>query len=351
MADTILNVGDVVTTTLRKRGTILADNLTEQVGLLYWLKKAGNIKLVDSGRELLEPLMHGALPTNEAVLSATSTLDLDNGETPDFNYRGATAFSGNVGFYTGFESFTLDVDTDDIDSAIYQPKQCGGFAFISGRERFMNRGASEVIDLAKARIMVLEANLMNIMGQSLHGDGTRYGGREFGGLQSLVSTSPSSGTIGGIAASNGFWQNIASTGTNLTTANLQSKMNLAAIDVTYGADSANLIVADRTLFAMYWESLQQIQRITTAEKGEAGFRTLGFQGADVLFDTYCPTGTMYFLNTKYLKFKAYRGRFMTPDKRRTIPTADYDVIPVWTMGNFCANSRRAHAVIVDSTVT
>lgn len=348
MADTSLNVGDVVTTTLRNRSTMLADNISKNVGFLYWLRKGRRIKLVDGGRELFEPLIHGALPT---VSSGASASPLSSGETPDFNFRNSTLFSGNVGFYNGFEGFTIDVDTDDIDAAVFQAKQAGGFAFFSGREKFMNRGSADVIDLARARLEVLQANLTNITGQSLHGDGSGYGGREFTGLQSLVSTSPSSGTVGSIAASNAFWQNIAVTGNNLTSGNIQGYMNDTALQITFGNDSLDLVIADRLLFGMYWESLQQIQRINEAQTGEAGFRTLKWQGADVLYDFYCPSSTMYFLNTKYLKFKAYKGRFFTPEERRKIPTADYEVMPVWTMGNLTCASRRTQAVLVDSTAT
>jgi hypothetical protein len=41
---------------------------------------------------------------------------------------------------------------------------------------------------------------------SLHGNGTRFGGKELGGLQLAIPTVVNSGTYGGIARSNAIWR-------------------------------------------------------------------------------------------------------------------------------------------------
>ncbi|MGO7157024.1 phage major capsid protein, partial [Rhizobium leguminosarum] len=64
------------------------------------------------------------------------------------------------------------------------------------------------------------------------------------------------------------------------------------------------------------ESLQAIQRITSADKGMAGFQSLQYMGADVIFDGGfgggAPLNQMFFLNTDYLFYRPHRDRDMAP---------------------------------------
>jgi hypothetical protein len=101
------------------------------------------------------------------------------------------------------------------------------------------------------------------------------------------------------------------------------------------------------MYTYYWTSLQTIQRITEVEKGEAGFRALAFQGADVIYDANCPSKRMYFVNTKYLTFRYAPGRWFAVGDKRTIQNADYVVVPMWIMGNLVTARRAAHGVIID----
>ncbi|MGO8105751.1 phage major capsid protein, partial [Rhizobium leguminosarum] len=64
-----------------------------------------------------------------------------------------------------------------------------------------------------------------------YSDGTADGGRPIGGLQLLLSTSPTSGTVGGISrATWGFWRHqkfsaSADGGAAASNANIQNYMN------------------------------------------------------------------------------------------------------------------------------
>lgn len=330
------SITELVSTTLRNRDRMVADNVTKDNALLFTMEEKGKIKNAGGGRELAEPLLYNELASK---------------------------------FYDGFETFTIDTSQEVIDSAIYQWKQLGGFSFISGKERLMNREKWQAVSIAESRIDALIAGLKNKTGLSIYSNGTGDGGKEFGGLRLLVADDPTTGTVGNIdAAVHTFWRNQANfqaaaasaTGLNVfLPSNIQSAMNAMQLATTRGADQVDLIVANANPFTAYWESLQENMRHTSSRLADAGFRTLEFVGTPVVYDPQCATdltnpgaGRMYFLNTDYLMFRRAPERWFTTEKYRQIENADYEVIPNWTMANMTTNARFLQGVITkggDST--
>ena len=316
------NITELVATTLRNQEMSVADNVTNHNALLRTLEETGNIKNAGGGRDLTENLLYNELATK---------------------------------FYDGFETFTIDTSQEVIDAAVYQWKQLGGFSFISGKEKIMNREKWQVTSLAESRIDALIAGLRNKTGLSLYSNGAGEGGKEFGGLRLLVADAPATGVVGGIdSAAQPWWQNQADIATAaITAATIQSRMNAMSLATTRGTDQTNLIVADADYFTAYWESLQENARFTNAKMADAGFRTLEFLGKPVVYDAQCATdlvtageGRMYFLNTDYLRFRKAPERWFTTEDPRKIENADYDVIPNWTMGNMTCNARFLQGVLV-----
>ena len=315
-----VSVTELVATTLRNRDRMVADNVTNHNGLLRTLEDTGNIKNAGGGRQLDEPLLYNELATK---------------------------------FYDGFETFTIDTSQEVITDAVYQWKQLGGFSFISGKEKIMNREKWQAVSLAEARIDALIAGLRNKTGLSIYSLGTGEGGKEFGGLRLLVADD-GVGTVGGIDASvETWWKNNFDFGTaDITAATILSKMNAMQLACTRGSDQPNLIMANGAYFTAYWESLQDHARHTSPKLADAGFRTLEFVGTPVVYDAQCATdlvnpgaGRMYFLNTKYLCFRKAPERWFSTEKARKVENADYDVIPNWTMGNMTTNARFLQGVI------
>jgi hypothetical protein len=54
------------------------------------------------------------------------------------------------------------------------------------------------MDVMESHISAAESELMDEVDISLHGNGTRFGGKELGGLQLAIPTVVNSGTYGGI---------------------------------------------------------------------------------------------------------------------------------------------------------
>ncbi len=320
-----INITELVTTTLRNRDRFVADNVTNHNALLRTLEDLGKVKNAGGGRDLTEPLLYNELATK---------------------------------FYDGFETFTIDTSQEVIDAAVYQWKQLGGFSFISGREKIMNREKWQAVSIAESRIDALIAGLRNKTGLSLYSTGAGEGGKEFGGLRLLVADDPTAvGTVGGIdQVANEFWRNqVDLVAADIVDADTLGRMNAMQLATTRGTDQVDLIIANGNFFTSYWSGLQENARHMSPKMADAGFRTLEFVGTPVVFDAQCATdlttgvsGRMYFLNCKYLAFRKAAERYFTTEKSRKIENADYDVVPNWTMGNLTTNARFLQGVLVNT---
>lgn len=283
------NLGEIVTTTLRNRSGVAKDNTTKNNALLRRLQQKGRIKTVSGGRTIVE--------------------EMDYAENATFM------------FYSGYDE--VDVSPSDVlTAAEFNYAQAVVAVSMSGLEELQNSGKSQVIDLLEARIENAMRTMSNNISLGCYSDGTGYGGRQIGGLQLLIADNPATGTIGGINRANWvFYRNQKFSGATdgggaVSAVNVQSYMNQLWLRCCRGADVPDLILADNNYYNFYWSSLQAIQRITTDNSGQAGFSSLKYMNADVVFDGGigggCPANHMYFLNSDYLKFRPHASRNMVP---------------------------------------
>lgn len=287
--------------------------------LLFRMERKGRIREVaQGGRTIFEPLIYG---TNSSVQ-----------------------------FYEGYETFTPPTVQDTVDGAEYNWKQLGGFVSISGLEQVQNSGKFAAVDLYEARIMQLQSQLRNTAGASLYSNGTGSGGKEFGGLQLIIADSPSSaGTVGGIdQVANSFWRNQVSTSAVFNSTNALSRMNTLYLQCIRDGEKPDLMLADAEMFGQYELTQQQLQRFTDSDMAKAGFITYKYKTADVVYDDNCPTRRMYFATTSALSFRYAPSRWFETGDARQVTNADYEVVPVWTMGNLTCNNRSLQGVIISS---
>lgn len=283
------NLSEIVTTTLRNRTGQLADNMLDNNALLSRLKKRGTVKPVSGGRTIVQELEYADNQTYKR--------------------------------YSGYE--TLNISPSDVFTAAeFDFKQAAVAVSISGLEELQNSGDDAIIDLLEARIKNAEKSMLNGLSLDVYSNGSADGGKQIGGLQLLVSKTPTSGTVGGIdRAQWTFWQNKATvSGTAADATNIQSRMNNMALSLVRGTDKTDIIIADGNYYGHYLSSLQAIQRITSEEMAGAGFTSLKYYGAgnaaDVVLDGgqggNCPANTMYFLNTDYIHWRPHRDRNIVP---------------------------------------
>lgn len=283
------NLSEIVTTTLRNRSGKLADNVTKNNALLNRLNKRGNVKPVDGGRTIVQELEYAENSTYKR--------------------------------YSGYEILNI-APSDVFTAAEFDYKQAAVAVSMSGLEMLQNSGTEKVIDLLESRIKNAERTMMNNLSSDCYSDGTADGGKQIGGLQLLVADSPTTGTVGGInRATWSFYRNVSFDATTdggaaATSANIQSYMTRVWMQLVRGTDRPDLIIADNNYYRLYLESMQAIQRVQSDEMAQAGFTSLQFMDADVVFDGgyggAAPANHMYFLNTNYIYLRPHKDRNMTP---------------------------------------
>ena len=308
---------ELYSTTRTNRDRPLADNVTNHNAFLKTLDDMGKVKNANGGRDLTEPLLYGEY--------------------------------SNAAWYNGYETFTVDTSEEVVTAAVYDWKQLGGFTFISGREEHQNVGKQAAIDLISAKDDGLVATLRNKAAIALYNDGVTDP-KAWGGLQQLVADDPTAvGEVGGIdQVAEVWWRNQTSGDVTISATTIQGHMNDMWLSCIRGTDKSDLILADLITYKAYWESLQAIQREVKVSKGEAGFHSLEFMKAPVVYDTACPASHMYFLNCDFLIMRKAAGRYFSDEEPQKIQSADYTLFPNWTMSNLTCNNRSLQGVIWSS---
>jgi hypothetical protein len=317
------NLSEIVTTTLRNRSKKLADLVSNNNALLYHLKKRGKSRPVSGGRSIVQ--------------------ELEYAENSTFKR------------YSGYE--TLDISPSEVFSAAeFDLKQAAVAVSISGLEQLQNSGKESMINLLESRIKNAERTMMNSIASDVYSDGTADGGKQIGGIQSLVADDPTVGTVGGIDRSvHSFWRNqvfdFSNNSITASASTITSAMNQMYLQCTRNTDHPDLIVADDTYYRFYWESLQAQQRFTSSKMAEAGFSSLKFQGSNVIFDGgqggSCPAEHMYFLNTSYLHFRPHKDRNFVPlDPDRFAVNQDAMVKLIAWAGNMTVSNPSLQGVLL-----
>lgn len=279
------NVSEIVATTIENRSRTVSDNVSKSHALLDRLERKGKAKPADGGRKIYQEI--------------------------EF------AENGTFGWYSGYDNLNI-TPSEVFSAAEYDWKQCAAAVSISGLEELMNSGDEQFIDLLEGRVNNAEKTMRNQMGLAVYGDGTAAGGKAIGGAQLLIADTATSGTVGNINRANwSFWRNqsfdaTTDFGSAMTSVNANSYMNRVWMTLVRGNERPDLITADNNYYRAYWESLLPQQRFTSPKMAEAGFESIRYMSADVVFDGGIggghPTNHMYFWNTDYIYLRHHPKR-------------------------------------------
>jgi hypothetical protein len=311
------NISEIATATLEARSGKVRDNVSKNNAILFKLQEKAEDS-VDGGHVIREEL--------------------------------SFAENGNGQFYSGYD--TLSVAANDvISSAEFNWKQYAVAVVMSGLEELQNSGEAAVFRLLAKRIEVAEATMANDLAVSLYSDGTGSGGKELTGLAALNSSSPTTGTYGGINRANyTFWRNQVNTVT-ITANNVLSEMLELYIACTRGTDKPNLIMAGSTVYQLFANALTPNQRFTDPKMADAGFEHLKFHGAPVVLDGgiggACTATDFHFLNTKFIHWRPHSRRNMVPiGKKRVAINQDATVEILGFAGNLTCSGAQFQGRLV-----
>jgi hypothetical protein len=234
-----------------------------------------------------------------------------------FRKGGGDPITGTIEYNTNStvkamsELETLDINRVDVfDRYEYPWKFVGGDIVMSEFEKLVTAGSNGKFDLEAGKIDNLKKTMQQQINGDCFSDGTGVSGKQAGGLQLIVASTPTTGSPGNInRALYTFWRNQQTSGAKSSTAfdNLRGTMrsiyNLCSSGV--GMQTPEYAVTDRTDFEGY-ESLltsnERLLRSQATDKALSGYKGdhILFKDIPVAFDNQAPASTMYILNRRNL---------------------------------------------------
>lgn len=314
---------ELVSTTFRNHKKEFADNVSNRNALLTRLMKRGKKRTEDGGLSIVTPLDY--------------------------------AENGTYQRYSGYD--TLNVQASDVLSAAeYAWKQIAVHVTASGYELRVNSGDNRIINLAKSRLTNAMRTFKNNFSSDVYSDGTAT--NQINGLQALIADA-GTGTVGGINSSTfTFWQNkVQSAASPIqgggaitpSATTMESLMLPLYLETSRGDDMVDLIVMDNNYFTFFDNSQTSLKRYsseTGSDTAKAGFVSLKYKGADVIYDggSGIPSNHAYFINTDYLELVVHRDADMTQIEDQRAVNQDAVVIPIISMLNLSCSNRALQGV-------
>ena len=312
---------ELVTTTFRNHAKDFKDNVSKNNALLRRITSKGNIRKEDGGLTIVAPLDYAANQTYQR--------------------------------YSGYD--TLNIGASDVLSAAeYQWRQIAINVVASGLELRTNSGGSRIINLVKSRMKNAMRTFKNNFSGDLYSDGTLP--NQIGGLQVLAADT-GAGTVGGIdSASWTFWKNQVQSaaaplqgGSAITpsASTIESLMLPLWLAQVRGDDQPDLIISSNDYYTFFEQSQTSIKRYTDGDTASAGFTSLKYKKADVIFDggSGIPNAHMYFLNTDYLELVVHKDADMTVMDEMKPYNQDAAVVPILWMGQLVCSNRSLQGVL------
>ncbi len=311
---------EIVTTTLRSHPSEVTDNVSANNAFYNWLKRKNRIKLLSGGYEIVRALDYAENSTYQR--------------------------------YSGFDTLNT-AQSDVLTAAKYPWVQAAVHITASGAELRMNAGKEQIIDMAEARMRNAKRTAANNMSLDIYSSGALT--NQMGGLASIIQTA-GTGTVGGIDSSTWtFWQNKVreAAGTNtISKATIKGEMNTLWYSLVRGMDKPDLLISTQDFYGMYEESLQDLQRYADSDTAAAGFNTLKYKTASVIFDSnanFATTGErMYFLNTEYLEVVAHRAANWNTLPDKVSINQDAVIIPLIWQGQMVCSNRALQGLLIDA---
>jgi hypothetical protein len=265
---------------------------------------------------------------------------------------------GNV---TGIKSYslydTITYDTDiPISAAEFEPKNIVAPIIISKDEELKNSGETQVLSMLQSKIEIVEKTLKEQVTSMLYGDGTGNLGKDIDGLGAAISDS---NTYGGIdRATYAWWKAKIATnnpGTPGTPAALDlNNMVRTFLAISDGNDQPDLLLCGLATWHEYYKAVEaktQLQTTMGKKMADYGFQTLEFMGKPIIADPNCPEGSIYFLNSKYMKWRVHKNANFATTKFRPDDTRLAKKQEILLTANLTINNARRFARLDDIDYT
>jgi hypothetical protein len=323
---------NLYTTTWQNRQAGVADNVFNSTPFWFWMKEKGRMVPQRGGRFIEENLEYAA-NNNIVWVSKGSTVDLND-----------------------FEFLTV---------AQYQWRYLAASIVRFGIDDQQNSGKAKIISLAQSKLDNTENSLITEFETRLcggPGTGGTAGAGELAidGLQCLVANDPTNTglfggdgiPVGGIDSSlaqYAWWRNqyYNFTGVSFATggvARMRTMLNNCMNNRT--EDRPDILLSDQTTYEYYENANLSYYRITNNKLADAGFENQTFKNIPMVWSPSAQAGSLYFLNTRFLKFIYDPAMYFDMTEWKPIPDQINDrAAQIITACTLTTDRRRVHGVI------
>lgn len=280
------NIGEVAATVWEKKfGDSPTDNIFQSRAFFYSMGKDGFKEEADGGRV----------------------------------FEFGVEFAENTNFHSYGEADELDTTRLSVfDAARFNPKICAGTIVYSELERLRAQARMGKYDLISEKLENGKDSHIADMNRQMLGNGVIANDIE--GIQVLISTTPTTGSVGGISrATFAFWRNRQNSGAQSVTAfdNLRSALTTTYNQCSLGGvkNTPRWVVMDRPSFQGYEQilvALEQFAEATMKKDPDIAFSNelLRFKGARMFYDEDSVAGNAYLYSNVNLKVMYYKGGWM-----------------------------------------
>jgi hypothetical protein len=319
---TLEGFGDVITATMRKSKSVVADATSNHNAWAARIKKKGLIRTEAGGTVIDCPIM----------------------------YQGPGVYQR----YFGADPLNISYQQSHTH-ARYEWKQAVVHITSNGRELSINRGTSKIFNLAKSKINAAKAQAANGFNQDLLSAGLLD--NQITGIQAAITTD-GLGTVGGISSTaETWWRSVVQSAAaplqgggaivpGPTT--IESLMGPLYRRLTIGASSPDFIVFSEDYYNFFELSQVSLKRYTNTDSADAGFVNLKYHNADVFHESAVsgiPTSTGYFLTSDYVELVVAEGRNWEQSDGKAPVHQDTVVVPLYFMGNMAYSDRRRNGTM------
>lgn len=312
-----LTLNTITALTHPKVSQKIADNITSKIPVLHFLNKLGHKEYENGGRQYWINVFK----------------ELQTGTA----YTGATVFADQV-------------EADPVTQAIYERKHLTWAITVSGTNLLKNSGTNEeaIVPYLETLIETAQESAKNDMAGTSIGIMSSQADGDLGitGLQTYLTTSATTGTVGTLSRATWSWwrQNIGTTITAFATNGLAAMRGLF-FACARGDEVPTLVVMTQAgfinLVTQLTGTVNYDYRGKSPTVGDIDFPSIQFHGATVLFDTFTPTNVLYMLNLKYFKLLVHSDRDMSIRDFIAPTSQDLMVGRLYWAGNLvCSNLSR-----------
>lgn len=262
---------------------------------IYWLRQKGHLENISGYRRIEVPLEYGS---NETIrwIGKGSTVPIQDSELLTMAYEDWKYLAVSI-----VRWFTEDQQ---------------------------NRGQAAAIKMVETKLGAAERAVYEDLERVMFADGT--GSNEPNGLQNLIATTVTSGTVHGLdRATYTWWRNQTKTATGAAAVYLVSDMRTCLNDIIQysRAELSDIVlVTNQTVFELYEDVCLEMKILSNTMMADAGFDSIQFKGKPLIWCPSAPSGNMYFINPTFLKLVCDEGYFMEMTDWKQIPDQPFDKV-------------------------